>query len=106
MAFQRSLNEFSEKKDFLNTTVEQSTYSSIAISGGEGGERKSGIAVAPNIMDARQAILSDYSNKYKAQMQTQFRNSFSSAGSIQSKYSLPTISFVNTPGKIIFSIFN
>ena len=100
MAFQRSLNDFSDKKEYLNVDVEPAEYSSISIAaGGNGSDRRTGFAVAPNLMDARQAILSDYSSRFKAQMQTQFRNSFSSAGSIQSKYSLPTISFVNPPGK-------
>ena len=45
---------------------------------------------------SRQDIISEYSNKFKASMQFQFRNSFTSAGSFQPTNNLPTITYVGS----------
>ncbi len=45
---------------------------------------------------SRQEILSEYASKFKASMQYQFRNSFSSAGAFQPTHNLPTITYIGS----------
>ena len=80
--------------------IAQNTNQNIKISSGNYNTTENEIKTQEPIKTieplSRQEILSEYSGKFKASMQFQFRNSFTSAGAFQPTNNLPTITYVGS----------